>query len=357
MSFFVLKRFNLHIKQWLKALVLALLTVVVLKSFFFWVYFVPTSSMEKTLLPGDLIFVNKLSYGIRLPITPLTIPLTHQKMPLKEERNSFSDALQLPYLRLFASPIQHNDVVVFNYPMEDDLPIDHRSFYIKRCIGLPGDTLLIKNKRTFINDSLQDELTLTEFNYFVQTNKEINQDTLLKYGITEGGRDNGLNEWNLTMTEATMKQLDSSNFVVAIKPMKVSPTAFADYIFPYHSFYNWNIDYFGPLVIPHKGRTVQLDSNTIHLYQRIIEVYEANVLEVFGDSFVINGDTTNNYTFKMDYYFMMGDNRHNSSDSRFWGFVPEDHIVGKASSIVFSLDKSSNATSKYRKNRFFKEIE
>ena len=313
--------------------------------------------MEKTLLPGDLIFVNKMSYGFRLPITPLTVPLTHSKMPFNTEKNSFSDVIQLPYFRLFSTSIKRNDVVVFNYPMEDELPVDHRSFYIKRCIALPGDTLLIKNKEVFINDSIQVENEQLSFNYYVQTQKTFNQDSLLSYGITEGGRVNTIKEWNLTLTDSTKKELNKSENVTSIRPIKVAKNAFADYIFPYHHFYKWNIDYFGPLVIPKKGETVILDTNSIHLYKRIIEVYEENELRLLKNKFVINGDTTNSYTFKMNYYFMMGDNRHNSSDSRFWGFVPENHIVGKASTVVFSVNKNSKAISKYRSDRFLKEIE
>lgn len=313
--------------------------------------------MEKTLLPGDLIFVNKLAYGIRTPITPLTIPLTHQKMPFNEGEKSFSDRLKLPYYRFFSAEVKRNDVVVFNYPMEDDFPVDHRSFYIKRCIALPGDTLLIKNKVIYIDDAVQDKIALTEFNYRVQTKKVFNQDSLMKYGITEGGRTAGLNEWDLTLTTAVKNKLDSSEQVLSVREVRLSKNSFADYIFPYKELYKWNVDYFGPLVIPKKGEKVRLDKNAIHLYQRIIEVYEANEFKQVDDVFIINGDTTNSYTFKMDYYFMMGDNRHNSSDSRFWGFVPEDHIVGKATTIVFSMDKNSHTQSKYRSNRFFKEIE
>jgi len=313
--------------------------------------------MEKTLLPGDLIFVNKMSYGIRLPITPLTIPLTHHKMPFNEMENSFSTFFQFPYVRLFSSAIKRNDVVVFNYPMEDELPVDHRSFYIKRCVALPGDTLLIDNKEVFINDGLQKGNLQLAFNYHVQTKKTFNQDSLIQFGITEGGRVNTINEWSLTLTEQTKNKLAKSVDVLSIQPIKVDKNAFADYIFPYHNFYKWNIDYFGPLVIPKKGETVALDSNTIHIYERIISIYEENELEHISDAFVINGDTTSSYTFKMDYYFMMGDNRHNSSDSRFWGFVPENHIVGKASAVVFSVNKDPKATSKYREDRFFKGIE
>ena len=352
-----MNKLKAHIKQWLKAMLYALLTVVVIKSFFFWVYVVPSTSMEKTLLPGDLIFVNKMSYGIRLPITPLTFPLSHHKMPFNEDLNSFSDLIKFPYVRLFGSEIERNDIVVFNYPLERDLPIDHREFYIKRCIGLPGDTLQLKNKLVFINGKSIPFPKNVEFNYNVQTSIKLTNDTLLKYGITEGGRKGGDHFWQLTLSDSAKKSLETLPYITAINPLKVNPNGYADYIFPYHKNYKWNIDYFGYLIIPKKGETVVLDTNNIYLYQKIIEQYEGNELDWNSTIFTINGEVVTSYTFNMDYYFMMGDNRHNSSDSRFWGFVPEDHIVGKATSIILSVNKNPKAEKKYRWDRFFMGID
>ena len=345
-----------HLKQWIKALIYALLTVVVVKAFFFWVYLVPSTSMEKTLLPGDLIFVNKMSYGIRLPITPLTFPLSHQKMPFNDNWKAYSDLIQFPYVRFFSSPVNRNDVVVFNYPLEDDVPIDHRSFYVKRCIGLPGDTLQIKDQKVFINGHYLPFPEEVEFNYHVRSAIPLTNDTLLKYGVTEGGRGEG-EFWELTLSDSAKNCLKKLDYITAINPLKVDPNSFADYIFPYCKNYCWNIDYYGGLVIPQKGATVQLDSNNIYLYKRIIDVYEDNDLLVEPGRILINGKVETAYTFKMDYYFMMGDNRHNSSDSRFWGFVPEDHIVGKAQTILFSANKNPGAKTRYREDRFFKKVE
>jgi signal peptidase I len=339
------------IKDWFRALLFALITVMVIKAFFFEVFTIPSSSMEKTLLPGDLILVNKLSYGARSPITLLTFPLSHQHLPWFEQIKAYSDFIQLPYYRFFADTIQRNDVIVFNYPFETDYPVDHRSYYIKRCIGLPGDTLKIDNKRVFINNQ---ELELphdAQFNYKVITNKPITNDTLLNYDITEGGLDGLENHWELTMTDTAYYQLKSSDFIQSIKKIEVEPNVYADYIFPYHPYYLWNIDYFGEVVIPKKGTTVMLDKNNIFLYRRIIEIYEENSFEETEKGFLINEELATTYQFKMDYYFMMGDNRHNSSDSRFWGFLPENHIVGKAQTILFSMDKST-----YKWNRMFKKI-
>ncbi len=341
------------IKSWLKALILALITVMVVKAFLFEVFTIPTSSMEKTLLPGDLILVNKLSYGARLPITPITFPLSHQHLLGFENIKAYWVLIKLPYYRFFAtSKIERNDVVVFNYPYDLEHPVDHRSFYIKRCIGLPGDTLMIENKQVVINNVKIPYPKLAQFNFKVVTNIPITNDTLLKYNITEGGLDGLENNWELTMTDTACQQLKKIKYITSINKIEVDPNSYADYIFPYHPYYRWNIDYFGEVVIPKKGVTVTLNKNNIFLYKRIIEIYEENTFQETSNGFEINGKLTNTYQFKMNYYFMMGDNRHNSADSRFWGFLPENHIVGKAQTILFSSDGD-----KSRWNRLFKKIE
>jgi signal peptidase I len=352
-----MKKIKAYILQWIKALLYALITVVIVKAFFFWVYVVPSTSMEKTLLPGDLIFVNKMAYGIRMPITPLTFPLSHNKMPFNNQIKSFSDIIRFPYLRLFKSEVERNDVVVFNYPRENDLPIDHRAFYIKRCIGLPGDKLQIKNKEVFINNESLAYPKNVEFNYKVYSNKELVNDTLLKYGITEGGRVGGKGFYQLTLSDSAKNSLLEQDYIGSVRSVKIDPEGYADYIFPYNKKYKWNIDYFGEVTVPKKGEAVVLDTFNIHIYQRIIEIYEGNKLEIKDSDILINNEISNSYTFKLDYYFMMGDNRHNSSDSRFWGFLPEDHIVGKATSVVLSVNKNTSAKGKYRWERFFSGIE
>lgn len=322
-------------KDWIKALFFALITVVVIKAFLFEVFTIPSSSMEKTLIPGDLIVVNKLNYGVRSPITPLTFPLTHKTLPFTEIK-SFSDIIQFPYYRFFSDSVKRYDVVVFNYPYETELPIDHRSFYIKRCIGLPGDTLFIINKQININGTETKDLENIQFNYELLTSSPISEKVLDDLDISEGTQIGNENSWELTMTKSSFEQLKKMEIVTSIHKIEVKPFAFADYIFPYHTNYQWNIDYFGPVYIPKRGSVVKLDSKNIHLYRRIIEVYEENKLEETQFGFKINGIETNTYQFKMNYYFMMGDNRHNSSDSRFWGFLPENHIIGKAQIILFS---------------------
>ncbi|MCB0402424.1 MAG: signal peptidase I [Flavobacteriales bacterium] len=351
----MMKKLVSYIKQWLKAFSYALLTVIIVKAFFFWIYVVPSTSMEKSLLPGDVILVNKMSYGIRLPITPLTFPLSHQRMPMNNNWKAYWDIIQLPYVRFFSSTIGRNDVVVFNYPMDDELPIDHRSFYIKRCIGLPGDTIAIRSRKVYINNKFIGFPKYVTFNYHVQSTVELSQDTLLKYGVTEGGREAMENSWQLTLSDSALRQLRAKNYIQKISPLRIVEGNYADYIFPFNEHYKWNVDHFGDLVIPKKGMEVQLDSNNIHLYQRVIEAYEGHEISWDEHGFVINQVATNSYTFQQDYYFMMGDNRHNSSDSRFWGFVPESHIVGKATTILFSTNK--DATGSNRWERSFSGIE
>jgi signal peptidase I len=352
-----MKKIKAYISQWIRALSYALLTVVIVKAFFFWVYVIPSSSMEKTLLPGDLIFVNKMAYGIRSPITPLTVPLSHHKMPFNNQIKSFSDLIQFPYLRFFKAEVQRNDVVVFNYPRATELPVDHRPFYIKRCIGLPGDTLRIKNKEVILNGQKFPFPKKVAFNYTVHSNIKLTNDTLLKYGITEGGRVGEEGFYQLTLSTKAKEILMNRKYITSIQPLKVDPVGYADYIFPYHNNYQWNIDYFGEVIVPKKGTTVHLDQNNIPIYQRIIEVYEENDFELDGEDILINNRVVTRYTFKMDYYFMMGDNRHNSADSRFWGFLPEDHLVGKATAVMLSINKKATIQTKYRWSRFFKEIE
>jgi len=319
------------IKDWLKALLFALVTVLVIKAFFFDVFTIPTSSMEKTLLPGDMILVNKLSCGGY-------IPFLNYKLP-------------------GSSNIKRQDIVVFHYPVEPENPIYKKSYYIKRCIGLPGDTIVIENKKIFINHQKQPLPLHAEFDYMIQTNIQINQDSLLKYDITEGGPYGNLNQWQLTLTQQTLKKIEKLNYVSSVKSLQNKKNRFEEYIFPYDDNYKWNMDFFGPLYIPKKGQQINLNKHNLVLYQKIIEDYEHNILEIKNDEIIINGVSTKTYTFKMNYYFMMGDNRHNSSDSRFWGFVPENHLVGIAKFILFSTNKNIKQKSKYRWNRCFKTIQ
>jgi signal peptidase I len=346
-------KISLHKKysvEWFKAIGIALLVVIIIRSFFFVSYSLPTSSMEKTLMEGDYILVSKLNYGARLPITPLTLPF----IP-----SVYSSSLQFPYFRLPAfNKIKDNDVLVFNYLIEDEKPIDKRTAFVKRCVAVAGDTLHIRNGKIFINDHLSEEPENAEFNFIVKTDSTpLDPNQFRKFDITEGGPVMDMYNYNLTTTRKNAELISKLPNVIKSEVMCEDSGLYADNLFPSSMYYAWNMDNYGPIVIPAKGMTVKLNKKTLPLYYRIISVYEGNKLSIINDSICsINDKPAKTYTFKMNYYFMMGDNRHNSADSRFWGFVPEDHIIGKAVMIWFSIDKNRNIFNRFRWNRCFKLI-
>ncbi|NTW32236.1 MAG: signal peptidase I [Bacteroidetes bacterium] len=338
--------------DWLKSIVIALLIVLFIRVFIFESYVIPTTSMEKTLVEGDYILVSKLNYGARTPITLFSVPFFNNQI--------YSEKVQLPYFRIIGfSNIKVNDVIVFNYPLEDEKPIDKRTPFVKRCVALAGDTVKIKDGKIFINRKEIKEPENAEFNYIVKTDSAfINAEIFEKLDITEGGPFMDIFTYNLTMTRANAKKICSSPFVIKSEVMLEDSGMYAENLFPSSMYYSWNMDNYGPLVIPAKGMTVNLNKISLPLYYRIISVYEGNILKVINDSICeINGKSSKTYTFKMNYYFVMGDNRHNSADSRFWGFVPEDHIIGKAVMILFSTDKKKNLFKRIRWDRCFKGIE
>ena len=345
------------LKEWAKAILFAFLTILIIRSFFFEAFTIPSASMEKSLLTGDYILVSKLSYGPRIPITPLSFPFVHQKLPFTENTNSFLNWIKIPYLRLFGSPsIKHNDIVVFNYPLEQEFPIDQRTYYVKRCVAVSGDTFEIKKGQVFINNKYSDDPQNLQFNYRVLCDKDtIATDTLLKSGITEGGKMRNKGEYWFNLNLEGVEKLKHIPHVTSVEPLLEQETMYNENMFPSNENYSWNVDYFGPLYIPKAGDTVKLTIASLPLYERIIGVYEKNDLRVRNDSIIINNKYSTSYTFKMNYFFMLGDNRHNSTDSRFWGFVPEDHIVGKAVMVLLSIDKSKDE-SRVRSDRWFKEL-
>ncbi len=345
------------ILEWLKAILFALIVIVLFRIFCFEAFTIPSASMEKSLLTGDYIIVNKLSYGPRIPNTPLSFPFVHQRFG--ENTKSFLDWISIPYTRLFGSPdIEHNDVVVFNYPMEaEEYPVDQRTYYIKRCVGLPGDTLEIKNGLVFINGKNNDVPEKLQFNYKVIVNTDsINSDSLTQLGITEGGKMNNKGEYWFTLDEQSIKDIRQLKSVVSIEPLNEKKGTYNDYMFPENEHFLWNLDNFGPLYIPKQGDSVKLTIDSLPLFERIISVYENNTLRTSNDSIFINEKYVSHYTFKMNYYFMMGDNRHNSADSRFWGFLPEDHVVGKTVLVLMSINKSSDKGNTIRWDRWFKSV-
>lgn len=277
-------------------------------------------------------FINKLSYGPRLVKTILSVPFVNQKY--------YSSFISLPYLRLFGSPdVERNDVVVFNYPLEDEYPVDHRAYFVKRCVALPGDSLKIVDGLVFVNNKLIDLEETLQFNYHLKSERFLDSAFIANYDLNEGGKISDNNDYSFTLTEALADTLKSKTYITTIERNKERKDMWDEFVFPFNVHYKWNVDNYGALKIPAKGDTVKLDSLNLCMFERIISVYEDNQLEIKNDSIFINGTYHTTYVIQQNYYFMMGDNRHNSQDSRHWGFVPEDHIIGKATKIVFSIDK------------------
>jgi signal peptidase I len=348
---------NSTIKEWGKAILFAFVTIVLFRVFFFEAFTIPSASMEKSLLTGDYILVSKLSYGPRIPNTPLSFPFAHQKLPFTEATNSYLDWIKIPYIRLFGAPdIERNDIVVFNYPMEDERPVDQQTYYIKRCVGISGDTIEIKEGQVYINGKYNDHPERLQFNYKVLTDVDtINSDTINSLGITEGGKMRNKGEYWFTLNIDNVDKIKTVPHVVNVNALIEKKGSYSDYMFPENEHFLWNVDFFGPLYIPKAGDSVKLTIDSLPLYERIISVYEKNELRTSHDSVFINNKYTTHYVFKMNYFFMMGDNRHNSADSRFWGFLPEDHVVGKTVLVVMSIDKS-NGDSKVRDGRWFRKV-
>jgi signal peptidase I len=318
------------LREWVNAILLALIVVILIRTFLAEAFTVPTPSMEKTLLPGDFILVSKLNYGPRLPFTSIRIP--------------------------GYSYVRHNDVIVFNYPVEDEKAIEQRSPFIKRCIALPGDTLEIQKGKAYINSRPAEDPENMQFNYHIKTNKNgLSEKLLDSLDITEGGKISKNGDYSLSLTLKEASKIRNISAVSRSEIFCEKPGLFADYIFPNTEKIKWNMDWFGPLVVPRTGDTLKIGVTNLPLYRRVIEVYEHNKLACRNDSVFINMQFARYYVFKMNYYFMMGDNRHNSADSRFWGFVPENHIVGKAIAVLFSINKSGKGSS--RLGRWFSRIQ
>ena len=390
------------VREWVDAAVFAVVAATLIRTFVFEAYTIPTPSMEKTLLVNDFLFVSKFSYGPRIPNTPLAVPFIHSNLPVVNTK-WYLEWIELPYTRWFAHPVKRNDVVVFNFPANDTLindpnygseityyqvvrqrmidehipedearrrvqdqfgdaiitrPVDERENFIKRCVGVAGDTLQVINRDVYINGVKQPLPPEHEFKYNVTTSAPLDQDQLHGIGIEwseDPNRDQvrqlQSNAYEISMSDDEMASLKMMPVVKDIRPYVPGEYDRSPYLFPYDaSTASWTVDNYGPMWIPKKGSSIPLTPENINRYGRCIRTYEHNTLEERNGQYVLNGQPATSYTFKMDYYWMMGDNRHNSLDSRFWGFVPEDHIVGKASLIWFSVDHG------IRWGRLFKTI-
>jgi signal peptidase I len=359
------------IREWADAAIFAVVMATIIRTFFIEAYVIPSGSMEGTLLTNDYLYVSKMAYGARLPMTPLAMPLVHNTMPIVGGK-SYSDAVKCSYQRLpgFGN-VKRYDVVVFNVPHNDTVmedkpsndyysfvrnegreavwnqhkiitrPVDKKENFIKRCMGVPGDVLEIKDGIVFVNGQQAPIFPHQRIDYQIQAQPafSLSPDFIDENHIIYKGS-NATVGTVMEMEYETATAISKLPNVINVKPFveakgftKGSGTA----TYPYNSsYFPWNQDNFGPIIIPRKGMTIALSPQNIAMYQRDIQVFEKNRFEVKNGQAFINNKPANTYTFKMDYYWMMGDNRHNSEDSRFWGFVPEDHIVGKASFVWLS---------------------
>ena len=377
--------------DWLDAIIFAVIFVTFINIFFFQAFKIPSSSMESTLYTGDHLFVSKLAYGPRVPETPLTIPFTHNVIFGKE---SYSTLIHNKYRRLKGfGQVKRGDAVVFGFPNGDTVlkkapvedyhalvrangrelvesrlgpiivrPTDKKDHYVKRCVALPGDTLTVREGLVYINSVQQEVYPGIQLSYRVVTNgQRINSKVLEKLGLNIGELyyDPSLPGYpEMPLTAAMLEKVKDMPGVVSAEPnIETYPSADAYGIFPFSPDYRWTRDWFGPLWIPKKGETVELDTDNLPLYERIITAYEKNDLKVNDEGMIfINGQEVYSYTFQQDYYFMMGDNRHNSLDSRYWGFVPEDHIVGRPSVIWLSTNRDAKFPKNIRWRRFLKFV-
>jgi len=358
------------VREWADAILFAVIAATLIRTLFIEAYVIPSGSMEGSLLIGDYLFVSKVNYGARMPITPLAVPFTAHTIPFTETK-SYLD-VQLPYYRLPGlSDIKKGDIVVFNLPTEADSPlyrpVDRRENIIKRCQGTPGDTLSLVNALVYVNSKPRPAVEAGKMAYIIKTDGSgINPDLVNELQLENfGAVDNTTFTANATVE--SIRQLKTYSNVKSVTPNiaikglvddfnPVYPLSHPDYKIGAMPRYGWNVDNFGPVIIPKKGWTVKLDSLNFPIYGRAIAVYEHNAVKVNGKDIFINGKKADTYTFKMNYYWMMGDNRHNSTDSRYWGFLPEDHVVGKALFTWMSIDSTASFVNKIRWNRLFRGI-
>ena len=400
------------IAEWVDAIVFALVAVYFINLFVFQMYKIPTPSLEKSLLVGDYLKVNKISYGPRIPNTPLSFPLVQHTFPVINTK-SYIEWPRWGYKRMKGlGQVKRNDIVVFNYPTGDTVaikspsnedyyssvrhygrervwsdknrfgeivyrPVDRRENYVKRCIGMPGDTLQIINNEVYIDGKLLLSPRHAQFNYFVETQGALLNDRqcralnvsmddrnlinryqnanyfLEQIGIEKNADDTYNPVYLIPLTKEALQLLEKNGWARSVHIEE--DNIFGGDIYPFSHLFPWSRDNFGPLWIPKKGASIQLNESNLTLYSRCISVYEGNSLQIKDNQILINGSPATNYTFKYDYYFMMGDNRHSSQDSRSWGFVPEDHIVGKPILIWLSTDKDRKLfNGGIRWNRIFK---
>lgn len=359
-----------EVGEWVSSIVFAIVAATLVHTYFMQPYTIPTSSLEKSLLVGDFLFVSKFHYGARTPMTVIAAPMVHDSLPLMKAK-SYLKVPHLPYFRLPGfENIKRNEIVVFNWPVDTvrffrdkskihiDKPIDKKSNYVKRCVGIPGDSLEIKEGYIYINGErtvLPDRALPQYIHKVVTDGQQLSPAALKRYNVTEGQFFGDY--YMLNLTDENAGKLKSNPLVKSVTKLLSPKGEYTESVFPHNSQYAWSIDNYGPIYIPEAGKTVELNAKSLPFYKRIIEVYENNNLTTSGDEIFINGKLATTYTFKQDYYWMMGDNRHNSEDARYWGYVPFDHVVGKPVFIWFSWDTNGEGIAqKIRWERVFTTV-
>ena len=378
------------IGETVSSLLFAVIVATFVHTYFIQPFTIPTSSLEKSLLVGDYLFVSKFHYGARIPMTTVALPMVHDSIPLLKKKSylfdddfskkesSLLNLFQIPYMRLPGlQKIERNDIVVFNQPADTLLdmnnfnpdrnyykPIDKKTNLVKRCVGISGDTLEVRKGYVFINGKLSklSDRARLQFSYTIKfkiqfSSYESATNLLKYYDITDDlYYDPKTGDYFVNATEEAANNARENPYIESLVLRKEKKANRDFKIFPHAANYNWNVDFFGPIYIPEKGKTITINTDILPLYKRLITEYEGHQLVVKGHQIFIDGNLTTTYTFKQNYYWMMGDNRDNSRDSRYWGFVPFDHVVGKPVFIWFSWNTNGKGIHKIRWERMFTTV-